>query len=412
MSNSLSQKLPLEIPVRLSSRAALKEQTVRITSSRAELKRKLSDSSLAEGSVHCVKLRIADTEAEKEEQELHKTWLDLEEADRNLNDEEYRSAQRDTYRRIISLGSDLWKLNRTLREHEEKEGKVPVLSPDTEGAFIATLLALYKDPMTSNKRSSTNQTNMRRAAIQAYRSDLQAPEGKLWCPISKGFFDSADMKAAHIVPASLGPEVVDYLFGHGSGSRLSSADNCLIIHRTVERSFNDGNFVLLPINANDLPIQRWRICLTNSSAMSRDIGRTSLAVRNGSEVEFRTSFRPAARFLYYHFVVTLLRNKKYCQPGWEKIWMDLRTGHPWPTPGRYLRKSILLTLARYADDVEESEVEKLFAGDLLFEEHGHLDEKEENEVARRVLVARGHYEVEDDEEEDDEEEDDEEATDD
>ena len=71
----------------------------------------------------------------------------------------------------------------------------------------------------------------------------------------KDYFRSFDMKAAHIVPALLGPKVVDYLFSHGSGSHLFSADNCLIIHNTVERSFEAGNFVLLPVDVNEFATQ-------------------------------------------------------------------------------------------------------------------------------------------------------------
>ena len=35
------------------------------------------------------------------------------------------------------------------------------------------------------------------------------------------------------------------------------------------------------------------------------------------EIQFPTQHRPAARFLYFHMVITLLRLRQYREPGWE-----------------------------------------------------------------------------------------------
>jgi len=330
MSQPPAQGPSFTTPEQTSSRAAradVQEQLLRNKNSRNELTRKLLDSTLEKDSIRRVKLRIAHVEEEKEALVLEKKLWDLDKDENLIFGSDYKKAHRDTNERIISLGNDLWQLNRAMREKEEKEGKLPMLSPDSEGTFVATLLNLYKDPSPSKKRSATQQGAMRKACIELYGSGIGAPVGELWCPVSRTWFKQTSMKAAHIVPASLGAECVDYVFGNGAGSRLFSPDNGLVLHSMVETAFVAGSFVLVPVDASESPIRRWKIRLTNEAARnevfygppsSLSPDRPSvvkLHELDGTELEFRSAHRPAARFLYYHFDMTLLRSKYYRQPG-------------------------------------------------------------------------------------------------
>lgn len=56
---------------------------------------------------------------------------------------EYRKAQRSLNTRIVSLGDDLWQANQELRAVEAEKGLKPALGPDSDGAFVDTLLKLY-----------------------------------------------------------------------------------------------------------------------------------------------------------------------------------------------------------------------------------------------------------------------------
>lgn len=329
--------IPLKIPERTSSRAPLQERSLAIKTSRNDLKRKLSIMSYEENPSGYTRVKIEELETEIEEQKLHKDRLDVEKKERNLTDTNYRKDHHETNKRIISLGNDLWIQNQRLRMLSEKAERIPYLGPDSEGAFVNTLLALYKDPYTSSARSSNAQSQMRNASVEAYKPGTGAPEGleeKYWCPIAKGWFDAESIKAAHIVPRSIRPEVVEYLLGRGSSSRLNTSDNCLLIHESVERAFDKGVFVLLPVDPKEQPIKRWKIQLINDTALNTDMGRTSFKSLNNTEVDFKTEARPASRFLYYHFVVSLLRNKLYRQPGWETYLAELPTGRPFATPGK------------------------------------------------------------------------------
>lgn len=129
-------------------------------------------------------------------------------------------------------------------------------------------------------------------------------------------------------------------------------------------------------------------------------GRETLNDYDGKEIKFKNDNRPASRFLYYHFIVTLLRNKKNRQPGWERFSTELPTGKPFATMGRYMRESMLLTLAKNAGDLNPAEETRLLGGDggETFVEKEKLTEREETEVARRVFEA---HEAEDEGDQDD-----------
>ena len=247
----------LAIPLRTSSVAAIDHHRLQLQRSQADLKRKLSEVSFEDEPIPYRKLKIEELELHREEQWVHKSWLDIELEKRHLNENEHRKEHRETNKRIVSLGSELWIEQAALRREEEKEGRAPELGPDSKGAFVHTLLALYKDPNKSNKRSSNSQSRMKKASITVYKAEKGAPSaGKIWCCISQGYFDQCDIRAGHIVPNMLGPELVDYIFGAGPGSRLDTADNCILIHRTVKKAFNNGNFVLIRIDANKKPLLR------------------------------------------------------------------------------------------------------------------------------------------------------------
>lgn len=386
--------MPPQIPLRYSSLAALEEARLKNKTSQKDLKRKLSDATLVEGSERHLKLRIEEVELEREELELERDRMDWEMTEKKLDEKVYRKAQRSTNKRIISLGDELWEFKRQLRTYDEKTGKLELLTPDTESAFAAALLHLYKDPKKGNNRDKTLQSNMRRDTIAAYCShgsiekvnDARIANG-LRCTLLGEYFDPDDINAAHIVPVRLGVELADYIFGKGTGARLFSTDNCLMLHKKVESAFDKGILVFVPADMSERPIRRWKAVLLNEASKNQPLyfkNYQKLSDLDGVELKFRSEHRPAARFLYYHFVVSLLRCRQQREPGWENAWTNLRTGQPWATPGRYLRQSMLLVLARTAGDLDDKEVKGLVQ-DRAFNTPERLGRGEEEEIARRVL---------------------------
>ena len=126
--------------------------------------------------------------------------------------------------------------------------------------------------------------------------------------------------------------------------------------------------------------------MTSTAAILTDMGKTNLKALDGKEPSFKNDHRPASRFLYYHFVITLLRNKRDRQPGCDKFAVELPTGRPFATIGRYMRESMLLVLAKNAGDLNpEEEARLLGGGGETFVEEAKLTDSEESEVARRVF---------------------------
>ena len=392
------------IPDRTSSRTALQTQRLTLERSAADLKRKLSDCSFDSNPIEHTKLRIKELSEAQSKEHLNKEWLDEEMDQRAVTESEYKKGIKDSNRKIIRLGDDMWKQSQVLRSLEEEAGLVARLGPDAHGAYVSVLLKLYKDPSTSGKRSKNLQSQMRSDAIKKYGAGVDAPEGELWCPIAQDYFQATSFKAGHIVPHRLGPEVADYLFGAGVGARLYSADNCILMLSEAEGLFDSGCFVLVPAVPTESPIKSWKIKVTNDSARKHRVGWKRLGELDNTVVNWKnTDERPAARFLYFHFVITLLRNKRDRAQGWERNLQELPTGKPFATMGPYLRKSMLLTLAKAAGDLNEVTEASILGreGKELFTEGKVLSDREEEEVARRVIDAN--KEDEDDDDDDDDE---------
>lgn len=380
---------------------------LQIKSSQHELKRKLSAISAETSPIPYQKIRIAQLETDEDEQRHHKELLEHEHRQKQMTDNAYKKAQKESNKRIVSLGNDMWKERQKLRMLEEESSKLPILTADSTGAFTAVLLKLYKDPaehVGSAKRKSALQSELKDKAITFYDSKKDSPHWKRhWCPISGDYHEKDYITASHIVPYRLGAEIVDYIFGTGSGSRLNTPDNCLLLEAKIEKQFDLGHFVLLPVNPKETPIKRWKVQITNDDALRNQVGNKGQELKDyqGRELVWKNDARPAARFLYYHFVVTMLRNAHYKAGNYEHYCTTLPTGKPFATMGPYLRKSMLLALARRAGDVDETaealikEIEPIYDDDNV----AKLDPEDQSEVARRVLETVGDQ---DEEEESDE----------
>lgn len=79
------------------------EKELRLKESRSELKRKLSTVSFEHSPIEYRKIKVEDLEAEKEQQELYKLWLDEERNEQKLPEKDYRRAHRKTTDSRLSL---------------------------------------------------------------------------------------------------------------------------------------------------------------------------------------------------------------------------------------------------------------------------------------------------------------------
>ena len=414
---------PPTIPERHSSlRATYQQQELVVKHSRENLKRTRSELSSKPSEDITRKVRIVEYDSEIEEIKLQKYQLDLDKYVQKLDENTYRKSHRQANKDLVSKQELRWTQRQALRLSQEALGIVPKLTPDLgNAAFCAAHLALYKDPVTS-KRSSNDQYALRKASIKYYGSDTDAPPGRLWCPLTRHYWLADEMVCAHIVPHRMGEEMAEYIFGEGKGTRLMRVENTLMLRRPVEKSFDKHAFVLVPVEGTDVSAPTLKICITNNDGLDRELGPNDATLRayNQRTLLFKNNNRPAKRFLYYHFVVTLGLAKRDRVREWERIITEVPTGRPFATPGPYLRHSMLLALANNCGDLADDERVNLLGspGKETFVAEKKLNKAEEEEMARRFLkhekigdeicVDDEEYEEGDDDEEgDDEDEEDE-----
>jgi hypothetical protein len=135
----------------------------------------------------------------------------------------------------------------------------------------------------------------------------------------------------------------------------------MIIHSEIERYFDSGVFVIVPdlpeiplteklLNWMNGEVRDFKIKIIDSSFPRLNYGIVSkdgLKWRDidNRQLKFKGSARPAARYLYFHYCLQVLRQAWRVGPG-EKAAVSLydEFGKPvWATTGRYIGKKMLRT---------------------------------------------------------------------
>ncbi|CAK7220401.1 hypothetical protein SCUCBS95973_004141 [Sporothrix curviconia] len=201
----------------------------------------------------------------------------------------------------------------------------------------------YAKKSVKSKRTPKKEKQFRHDLIKAYGSESDE-WGWLWCPISQRYVENKTV-AAHIVNANIGEVTARALFGDDE-EHIWSLHNGLIIHKDFERLLDNGKAVILPFS--DSPSEtRFRFVL-----LTDDIGRMTSRVTTADlrdrELEFKNRFRPAKKYLYFKFAITLLRRRRGEVPGHLEDLHKLPSPSRalWASPGPYLKKSILYKFSR------------------------------------------------------------------
>lgn len=218
------------------------------------------------------------------------------------------------------------------------------------------------------KRRSDVQTRFKRALIADYAATIPKPRsGTLWCNLSGSYWSEDLMIAAHIFPSSLGQANMTAIFG--TEEELFSSRNGMLIRKDLEKRFDKYWIAIVPhadyTSTKEVQEwsksepQRWMIRVMNPKpqqmrgSLDWDPEKTYLDL-DGQELAFRNSFRPRARYLYFHYLVALVK-LCYHEDEHEQRTKD-QAGKPvWATAGRYLKESMLLAF------VEEIGHEELMA---------------------------------------------------
>ncbi|KAE8164545.1 hypothetical protein BDV40DRAFT_298344 [Aspergillus tamarii] len=253
------------------------------------------------------------------------------------------------------------KLARKRQEDLEEMSNGRTLRASFMKLFTTSKMGLGIADTGAGKRDRSAQSKFRADMIERYGA--QHPEESfIWCPIFGQWLSAEGVTAAHLFAWMHGQDTMDAIFGKTSEPELFSARNGLLISYVIEKYFDDGKLVIVP----DLPerpqvaeLLAWLkgeareykiriIDMTWDKLDRRPLPESPLRYRDldGRKLQFRTSFRPAARYLYFHYCLQVLRRAwRFNQDKTADVYLRDEMGKPfWGTPGRYLPKNMLLAL--------------------------------------------------------------------
>ncbi|EHK46066.1 hypothetical protein TRIATDRAFT_88556 [Trichoderma atroviride IMI 206040] len=289
----------------------------------------------------------------------------------------------EAWSRSSSAGDNLWH-HQVKKARFEDAGAVRMVDLYA-GEIPQLLLSLYKS-CDGQDKSKKRRSNWRRDALAYYNGDSNDHEGvapgNAWCHITGIWHGAKFHKAAHIVPYFLNG-FGEVLFGERAQS-LQREGNALLLSDRIKEWFDSYHIVVVPVDSSESPIRRWRTELISPDIRNSELfpgyyGRDL----DGKELVFLNENRPVSRFLYFHFIMALIRIKDLQCLGWENVWARFYNLRPFGTPGNYMRRNMLLALATHHGTVGLAEMSAYIAGHG-FDTPINLTEEETAEAARRV----------------------------
>ena len=169
------------------------------------------------------------------------------------------------------------------------------------------------------------------------------------------------MRAAHLVPHHFGYTQVGCLFGESSNGydHVWSVGNGLHLDKHVEEAFDKGEMIIVPYDKlNDG--QRRRLQVVDRSLCENPWDGGFWRNLHNTELDFGgATARPGRRYLYVHYITTLLRMYRIKKPGWQLMVEERRQKK---VCGKWYQKSTLKHLACYVAD--EADAVGLFSESL------------------------------------------------
>ncbi len=244
------------------------------------------------------------------------------------------------------------KTNSAFRKIQRYEARARIV----EAAKITnpeSIRASYLELMLSllSKTSRTNQADFVRDLTGKYGTKSMGKMKYVWSPVNEDWV-IRDVKAAHLYSLALGQSFMTYVFRSDAEHEINRVQNGLFLHSGVEKAFDKHFLTIVPFEENS---KEWKILildrggLWNSSAPFLGSNKT-FADLHQTKLEFQpgNSFRPRARYLYFHYVTAMLRlgrSKKAEKAGMSSHIAEATTPALtkfWGTQGKYLRDNMIM----------------------------------------------------------------------
>jgi hypothetical protein len=353
--------------------------------------------------------RVNKLESEIKTVNFDRNKIDVGWDEKMIPDNQYYPWAKKLADRRLALGEQLWAETVALRNKSIEVGMALNITPENDGSLYFPRLNLYKDPAPSGKTQKTIQAQLRKDAIQIYGSDVNTAKvsgqkfidgrsvivqiPQLACPVLRQWFGEDEMTAAHILPAGMSPAQIDYYFGAGFGSRKYTFDNCLFVHKEIESFMLAGLMVFVPskpdMTADGRQIS-WKIKILRKKAVGfkklTAIPGKTLGGLDGVELYWKNANRPSTRFLYFHYLISHLRNKEYAQLGSAEDWEQMLKNNAFAGCGPFWARGHLEGVMDFAGHVRDEDVARIAEGTTRNSTVEEMHSKEVNEYARRLLA--------------------------
>lgn len=221
-------------------------------------------------------------------------------------------------------------------------------------------------------RTTIMQSQLRATVIDVYQLQHPKRDTVLWDPFIGDYVSKERMIAAHIMPSSYGEDLMATIFGVERKDELHSPHNCLLMNTALEKTFDMFLWTLVPAVAephtrevllewHKAPNKQYRIRVMhpNHDRMKEliDISGRDQRLRDldGKIVQFRSNFRPRARYLYLHYCMTSIKNSTTSRI----IIEEEKKQKFWGSAGRYYKSNFLVGMSQFMGH----EYEYLFEGD-------------------------------------------------
>ena len=310
--------------------------------------------------------------------------------------------------RKLKEQTEVFKLEQNLVKKQSqklrKSRKDPLYQSMKAGiAFVKLYISSPKGlglKIKGTERDNSVQSNFRRELIESYNvAHPDSDRGALWCAVTRRWVDVESSTAAHIFAYHNGEDTMDAIFGtEPAGSELFSPLNGLILSNTAEQRFDKMQFVIVPAlsdNATSDQIEDWqnattkdyRIRIVDDEAANMRMFISPESSKRWVDlddeiVEFRGDFRPRARYLYFHFVCSMIR-RAWNKEKKERVLVDQLGKKFWGTPGPYMRQAMLKAFV--------TEVGHDFEDLLEGTEHGKDEGQEQDDTALAAAAEQIYF---------------------
>ncbi|KAJ5491674.1 hypothetical protein N7539_003241 [Penicillium diatomitis] len=260
---------------------------------------------------------------------------------------------------------------RERRQHCAERAKLPADDPNSPKPHMRkSFMKLHTTSKMGLGIMTTGAGPRNSAEQRQFRADLIKAHGakvgkELWCPILGQFFPHDEIVAGHLFPYGHSKANMDGIFGKDASLDMFSARNGILLHENIEAVFDIGKLALIPHipgkpDWTSEAIHEWlssepreyqvKILDPKWTSLKKSVidGSTlTFGDLDGRQLQFRTPFRPAARYVYYHFCEQVLRSawphNETRSPAEAAEVLEKEYGKPyWGTPGKYVTENMLL----------------------------------------------------------------------